>query len=125
MTTTPMMAPAPPAAARLAGLSILPPCHDEAANVAAVVASALDVGALVADRLEVIVVDDGSDDATGEQVARLVAADERVRLIVHPSNRGYGAAVRSGIDAARMPWLFLTDADGQFDLRDLAPALVE
>jgi glycosyltransferase involved in cell wall biosynthesis len=124
MTTLPVLA-APAASLRLDGLSIVLPCHDEADNVAAVVESALAVGALVAGRVEVIVVDDGSDDATGERAARLVAADERVRLVVHPRNLGYGAALRSGIGAARMPWVFLTDADGQFDLRDLVPALVE
>jgi glycosyltransferase involved in cell wall biosynthesis len=43
-----------------------------------------------------------------------------VRLVVHARNRGYGGAVRSGIAAARMDWVLLTDADRQFDLRDLA-----
>lgn len=124
MTTT--AAPPPrTATAHLDGLSIVLPCHDEAASVDAVVEQALAVGELVADRLEVIVVDDGSDDATGERVAQLISRDPRVRLVVHARNLGYGAALRSGIEVARMPWVFLSDADGQFDLRDLEPALAE
>src|SRR5439155_14717011 len=68
---------------------------------------------------EVIVVDDGSSDDTAEVAARFARVDERVRLHVHTHNRGYGAALRTGIRAARLPWILLTDADLQFDLREL------
>ena len=46
-----------------------------------------------------------------------------MRVIVHDENLGYGAALRSGIEAARQPWVLLTDADGQFDLTQLADFL--
>lgn len=68
---------------------------------------------------EVIVVDDGSSDRTRERALALVAGDPTVRLVMHPFNRGYGAAVRSGIAAARQPWTLLTDADLQFDLTQI------
>jgi glycosyltransferase involved in cell wall biosynthesis len=114
----------PPAAVageapRLPGLSIVLPCFDEAENVADAIRYARAAAAASALDYEVIVVDDGSGDATAEIAAAFAAADERVRLVLHAVNRGYGDALRSGIAAARMPWIFLTDADLQFDLREL------
>jgi glycosyltransferase involved in cell wall biosynthesis len=103
----------------LSSLSIVLPCFDEAANVAAAVAAAELVGARCAAQYEVIVVDDGSRDETASIVAGLVERNRRVRLLVHAHNRGYGDAVRSGIAAAAMDWVFLTDADLQFDLGEL------
>jgi glycosyltransferase involved in cell wall biosynthesis len=103
----------------LPGLSIVLPCHNEAENIAAMVREAQATGARVADHHEVIVVDDGSSDDTraiGQWVAARMPA---LRVVTHDVNRGYGAAVRSGIEAARMPWVFLVDADRQFDLAQL------
>ena len=59
-------------------------------------------------------------DATRELAQARAAADPRVRVLVHDGNRGYGAAVRTGIAAARLEWVFLTDADLQFDVTELA-----
>jgi glycosyltransferase involved in cell wall biosynthesis len=68
---------------------------------------------------EVIVVDDGSSDGTAATVARLAAEQPGVRLVRHGESRGYGAALRSGFAAAREPWAFFTDGDGQFDAREI------
>ncbi len=95
------------------------PCFDEEDNVAAAVAAAGRAAARVAASYEIVVVDDGSRDRTAAIAAALASTDRHVRLLRHPRNRGYGAAVRSGLAAARMPWLFLTDADLQFDLDEL------
>jgi glycosyltransferase involved in cell wall biosynthesis len=102
----------------LASLSIVLPCLNEESNVAAAVDNALAAAAACSDRYEVIVVDDGSSDGTARVVTEL--AEPNVRLILHPYNRGYGEALRSGIRAARMDWVLLADADLQFDLRELA-----
>ena len=107
------------AAPRLPGLSIVLPCFNEEDNVADAVRYATAAASACAEDYELIVVDDGSTDATAERAAALAEADEHVRLVVHAVNRGYGDALRSGLDAARMPWVFLTDADLQFDLREL------
>ncbi|HVS28510.1 MAG TPA: glycosyltransferase family 2 protein [Solirubrobacteraceae bacterium] len=104
---------------RLAGLTIVLPCHNEQANVVEAVRQARDAARSVSLRHEIIVVDDGSSDATAEIAERLVRTSGDVRLVVHGSNRGYGAAVRAGVSAARMPWILLTDGDLQFDLADL------
>ena len=104
---------------RLTSLSIVLPCFNEVENVAAAVAQAHDAGAAHADRHEVIVVDDGSTDGTGPVAVALAHADERVRVVTHERNRGYGAALRSGFAATRGAWVLLTDGDLQFDLGEL------
>jgi GT2 family glycosyltransferase len=105
---------------RLRGLSIVLPCHDEAENVERAIDEATAAGELVADAHEVIVVDDGSSDATRELAAARAGEDPRVRVLVHDGNRGYGAALRTGFAAARLEWIFLTDADLQFDMTELS-----
>jgi glycosyltransferase involved in cell wall biosynthesis len=115
----------PPADCALPGLSIVLPCYDEEDNVAAAVAAALEAGERCASAVEVLVVDDGSQDSTRLRATALARRDPRVRVVVHPENRGYGAAVRSGITASRMPWVLLTDADLQFDLGELEGFLPE
>jgi glycosyltransferase involved in cell wall biosynthesis len=104
---------------RLRGLSIILPCHDEAENIERAIDEATLAGELVSDAHEVLVVDDGSLDATRELAQARTAADPRVRVLIHEGNRGYGAAVRTGLAAARLEWLFLTDADLQFDMTEL------
>lgn len=72
---------------------------------------------------EVIVVDDGSRDGTGELLAQLERVTPTLRVVTHPHNRGYGAALRSGFEAARYEWVFVMDADNQFDPADVARLL--
>jgi glycosyltransferase involved in cell wall biosynthesis len=104
----------------LEGVSVVLPAHNEEANVAEAVHQALAAAQPVSTRQEVVVVDDGSTDATAAITAALGATDGRIRLVRHEGNRGYGSAIRSGIAAARMEWVLLTDADLQFDLRQLS-----
>jgi glycosyltransferase involved in cell wall biosynthesis len=101
-------------------VTILLPCFNEITNVTTAVAEARAAAAQAAQRHEILIVDDGSTDGTGRVARELVEAQPDVRLVTHEHNRGYGAALRTGIDAARMPWLLLTDADLQFDLGQLA-----
>lgn len=100
--------------------SIVLPAHDEAANID----SCLDAVTKAGDRFfaghEVIVVDDGSGDGTGEIVERRRQLDPRVRLVTHERNQGYGRALRSGFEAASCDLVFFTDSDNQFDLDELA-----
>lgn len=104
---------------RLKGLSVFLPSHNEEGNVERVVRGFLAESSRLADGFEVIVVDDGSRDRTGQIADRLAAEDPRVRVIHHPVNRGYGGAVISGIRAAREPYVLLCDGDGQFDPADV------
>jgi glycosyltransferase involved in cell wall biosynthesis len=69
---------------------------------------------------EVVIVDDGSRDGTSQIADRLAASDPRVRVVHHETNRGYGAALRSGFAAARGDLIMFMDADQQFDPADFA-----
>lgn len=103
----------------LPSLCVVVPCHDEAATIESVVRDAVTHGSRVAERVEVVVVDDGSTDDSADRVSALAATGLPVRLVRHTENRGYGAALRSGFEAARADMILLVDGDGQFDLADL------
>jgi glycosyltransferase involved in cell wall biosynthesis len=103
----------------LPGLSIVLPCFEEEDNVARAITTAADAAACVSTDFEIVVVDDGSTDRTSEVASRYVTGSGLVRLLVHPENRGYGAALRTGLAAARMPWVLIADADLQFDFGEL------
>ena len=98
-------------------LSLVIPAFNEADAIAAAVHEAdAALGQLFA-RYEILVVDDGSSDDTAAIVERLGVRN--VRLLRHGTNRGYGAALRTGFEAANFDRVAFTDADCQFDLSDL------
>src|SRR5438552_18549915 len=109
---------------RLPSLSIFFPCYNEEANVERVTRAALAAAPKYADAFEIIMVDDGSKDRTGEIADRLAAEIPQVRAVHNVPNRGYGGAVARGLKEARMDWIFFTDGDGQFDIEEL-PRLIE
>jgi glycosyltransferase involved in cell wall biosynthesis len=106
---------------RLPGLTVFLPSHNEEGNVARVVAGFLAELPKVAERYEVVVVDDGSRDRTGEIADRLAAAENsHVLVIHHAKNLGYGGAVNSGLRSGTQPFLLLADGDGQFDPAEMS-----
>jgi glycosyltransferase involved in cell wall biosynthesis len=122
LPVTPLAADAPPRTPtpRCAELSWFFPAHDEAQNIEPLVEEALRELPRLAERFEVICVDDGSRDGTGAIADRLAAEHpDVVRVVHHPVNRGYGAALRSGFGAARYPLVCFTDGDRQFRIADL------
>jgi glycosyltransferase involved in cell wall biosynthesis len=114
-----------PAMTRIAELSYFFPAHNEEANVRGLVEEALDALPTLAERFEIVIVDDGSRDATAAIAEELAGAHPEVRVVHHPTNLGYGAAVRSGFAASRYDVLGFTDGDRQFRVADLGRLLEE
>ncbi|MCB9898328.1 MAG: glycosyltransferase family 2 protein [Planctomycetes bacterium] len=94
--------------------SIVIPAYDEADGIRPTLEALSAVMAASGIDYEVVVVDDGSTDGTSEKVAELAAELPRVRLLAHARNRGYGAALKTGIRAARAEIVAITDADGTY-----------
>ena len=99
------------------------PMYNEEANVEATAMAAVAALEDLASEFEVILVDDGSTDRTAAIGAELSNAAPRIRVVTHPVNRGYGAALRTGFANARLDLVTFNDGDGQFDLRDLRELL--
>jgi glycosyltransferase involved in cell wall biosynthesis len=96
-------------------VSAVLPAYNEEANLTRSVGRVVEALQATASAHEVIVVDDGSRDGTAALLAELVRTTPTLRVVTHPQNRGYGAALRSGFEAARYDWVFMMDADNQFD----------
>ncbi len=105
---------------RLARLSYFFPAHNEEANLRGLVAEAIETLPALAEAWEIVIVNDGSRDATGSIADELTAAHPGiVRAVHHPTNLGYGAALLSGFRAARHDLVAFTDGDRQFRVADI------
>ena len=107
----------------LPSLSVFFPCYNEAESLPLVLNQALQVLPQLAKKFEIIVVDDGSSDQTRQTAQAYVNKHSVIKVVSHSQNLGYGAAVRTGIKTAKYDWLFYTDGDGQFNLRELKQAI--
>ncbi len=104
---------------KLRSITAFFPAFNDAATIPSMVISALHTLQGVTDDYEVVVVNDGSQDHTGEMLEELGKLYPQVRIVTHLQNRGYGAALRSGFSAAQKEWIFYTDGDAQYDPREL------
>jgi len=110
----PSALPAPP------GLSVFFPAYNDAGTIPSMVLSALLAARRLTPDYEVIVVNDGSSDATPVLLAELARAYPQVRVVTHAVNRGYGGALRSGFEHASKEYVFYTDGDAQYDPAEMA-----
>jgi glycosyltransferase involved in cell wall biosynthesis len=105
-------------------LSVFFPAYNDAPSLPRLIADTFAVLEKHVEDYEVIVVNDGSRDETGEVLEDLRSRHAPfMRVITHPGNRGYGGALRSGFAAAKKEFVFYTDGDGQYDVGEL-PALL-
>ena len=104
----------------LYSLSVILPAHNEEQVIADTVSSVCATLAGWTQDFEVIVVNDGSIDNTGAILTGLAELEPRLRIITHPVNQGYGAALVSGFESVSKDLAFFMDSDGQFEIQDLA-----
>jgi glycosyltransferase involved in cell wall biosynthesis len=104
---------------RETGLSVFFPAYNDSGTIASLVIAAHQTAERLTSDFEIIVVNDGSADHTAEIADELARTYPEVRVVHHPTNRGYGGALRSGIDTATKDLVFYTDGDAQYDPTEL------
>ena len=107
-------------ASRPMGLSVFFPAYNDGGTIASLVIAARQAARELTPDFEIIVVNDGSADATPAIADELARTYPEVRVVHHTRNRGYGGALRSGFAAATKELVFYTDGDGQYDPTELA-----
>lgn len=100
-------------------ISVFFPAYNDWGTIGSMVLLVIRVLEEITDDYEVIVVNDASPDHVQEILESLAAKYPRFRYVTHSSNRGYGGALRSGFAAATKEWVFYTDGDAQYDVREL------
>ena len=105
-------------------ISLFFPVYNDENTVELVFNKALTVLKANADQFEIIIINDGSPDRSGEVADRLQKQyPDVLRVIHHPTNLGYGAAIRSGLKAVQYEWVCFTDGDDEYDVHDLTKLL--
>lgn len=104
---------------KLKSLSIFFPFWNEEENVENVVRKAIPIAEKVADKWEIIIVDDGSSDNTLEIAKKLANKFKNIKVAHHFPNRGYGAALKEGFANCKFETIVFTDGDGQFDFSEI------
>jgi len=104
---------------KLPELSLFFPAYNEESNLKNTIEKAIPVLKQVALRYEILIINDGSKDKTGEVALQLARKYPFIRVVTHSPNRGYGAALKSGMYKSRFDWIAFTDSDGQFDFSEI------
>jgi glycosyltransferase involved in cell wall biosynthesis len=106
---------------KLPSLSVFFPAYNDALSLPSLIEKTFKVLSETVEVFEVVVVNDGSFDNTGEVLRQLQSRfGMRLRVIEHLENRGYGRALRTGFESAQYDWVFYTDGDGQYDVQELS-----
>ncbi|MFH1508130.1 MAG: glycosyltransferase family 2 protein [Candidatus Omnitrophota bacterium] len=95
------------------------PCYNDAGSIASMVVMMDSVVRKVTDDYEITVIDDGSSDGSRAILNELEAKYDKLRLVFHDKNKGYGGALKAGFYSARKEYIFYTDGDFQYDVREL------
>ncbi|HLF26979.1 MAG TPA: glycosyltransferase family 2 protein [Anaerolineae bacterium] len=106
-------------------LSIVIPAYNEEANVADAVRRVSSVAQQLDADYEILVVNDGSRDRTGELIRELIPSIPNLKLVEHAPNRGYGGALKAGFAAAAKDLIAFTPADNQFDFEEIRRLLAK
>ncbi len=110
---------------KLPELTIFFPFWNEEKNIEKVVRQAVEIAPTIAEKWEIIMIDDGSSDQTLDRARSLSKQNKNLKVISHTPNRGYGASVKEGLVNASYRYIFFSDGDGQFDFSEVEKFVVE
>jgi len=105
---------------KLRSLSVFFPVYNEEANLEVLIKQALRIVPTLAHQYELLIINDGSTDASLSIAKKLQSEDAHIKIYSHQSNKGYGEVLKTGIKKSQYEWIFWTDSDLQFDLAELA-----
>ena len=108
-----------PARGRVSSISAVFPAYNDGGSIASMVSTASIALRQVSNEYEIVVVNDGSSDYTATVLDELKSKYPELRVIHHPTNKGYGAALRTGFNTATKEWIFYTDGDSQYNPLEL------
>jgi len=100
-------------------ITIFFPVYNDQNTIATMTEKCLAVLKDIASKYEVIIINDGSPDNSGVVADEMATKYDHVRVIHHPQNKGYGAAIKSGLENAQYEWVCFTDGDDEYDIEDL------
>jgi glycosyltransferase involved in cell wall biosynthesis len=103
----------------LRSLSIFYPAYNDSGTIATMIIRTLQTAPLVTDDFEIIIINDGSVDDTGSVLDEMARHYPKLRVIHHTQPSGYGGVLRAGFAEAKKEWVFYTDGDAQYDVREL------
>jgi glycosyltransferase involved in cell wall biosynthesis len=104
---------------KISSISAVFPAYNDGGTIASMIAAAWIALRQVTQDFEIIVVNDGSSDYTAAMLEEVSTRYPELRVITHPYNQGYGAALRTGFSAAIKDWVFYTDGDSQYNPLEL------
>ena len=105
---------------RLPSLSIFFPAYKDEQSIRPLTLACIQIAKELTDDYEIIIVEDCSPDKTGEVADELAKEFKEVRVIHHEKNRGVGQTMIDGFTQAKKEYVFYTDGDAQYDVRELA-----
>jgi glycosyltransferase involved in cell wall biosynthesis len=108
---------------QIKSLSVFFLCYNDKNTIANLIETALSILKDIADDYEVVVVDDGSTDGSGQILESLAKKCPELRITHHEKNLGYGAAIKTGLKLCKKELIFYTDGDGQYDINEIQKLL--
>lgn len=107
-------------------LSVFFPCYNEEKNIENTISKAVPVLNQIAKKWEIILINDGSKDNTAKVLEKIQNKNpKQIKIITHNPNRGYGAALKSGLYNSQYQWITFTDSDGQFDFSEVSKLITK
>lgn len=104
---------------KLPSLTVFYPAYNEAENIKDTVQKTIEILPEIAEHYEVLIINDGSKDSTGEIIDQLAKENTHIKALHHSTNKGYGGALKTGMYNAQYAVVVFTDSDGQFDFNEV------